>query len=158
MISRIHPIAGVVGFLTILTFWSATALSDLSGSVRAIISVKESIPWGFLALVPALAVTGATGLRIAGASTNPRVARKKRRMLFIACNGLLVLMPAALYLATLASRGEFGITFYVIQVVELAAGAVNLILMALNIRDGLHLAGRLPWRSKSGSSACPPSA
>lgn len=153
MLRRIHPIAGVIGFLTILTFWSSTVFSELSGSLHTIISVKLAIPWGFLVLVPALAATGASGFQIAGASTNPRIARKKHRMLFIACNGLLVLMPAALYLAALASRGEFGISFYVVQVVELAAGAVNLVLMSLNIRDGLYLSGRLTWRKKPRSSA-----
>lgn len=64
-------------------------------------------------------------------------------MPFIAGNGLLILIPAALYLATLASRGEFGGLFYAIQTIELVAGAVNLMLMSLNIRDGFRLTGRL---------------
>jgi hypothetical protein len=143
MLKRVHPIAGVIGFLTILTFWTSTVASELFGSAATIAAVKQAIPWGFLILVPALAITGASGFRIAGASAEPGIARKKRRMPFIAGNGLLVLIPAALYLATLASRGEFGGLFYGIQAIELAAGALNLTLMSLNIRDGLGLAGRL---------------
>lgn len=143
MLKRIHPIAGIIGFLTILTFWISTVLSELSGSLQAISAVKQAIPWGFLILVPALIITGASGFRMAGASPNGRILAKKRRMPFIAGNGLLILIPCALYLATLASHGQFGASFYAIQAVELVAGAVNLTLMALNIRDGFRLTARL---------------
>jgi hypothetical protein len=143
MLKRVHPIAGIIAFLTILTFWLSTVASELFGSEETIASVKLAIPWGFLILVPALAITGASGFRMAGASGDPRVARKKLRMPFIAGNGVLILIPAALYLATLASRGEFGSVFYGVQAIELIAGAVNLTLMSLNIRDGLRVTGRL---------------
>ncbi|MGD0640507.1 MAG: hypothetical protein ABSC22_07150 [Roseiarcus sp.] len=142
MLKRIHPVAGIIGFLTILTFWTSTVLSELSGSVQAIAAVKQAIPWGFLILVPALIITGASGLRMAGASPKGRILAKKRRMPFIAGNGLLVLIPCALYLAMLASRGQFGAAFYAVQAVELVAGATNLTLMALNIRDGRRPSGR----------------
>ena len=143
MLRRLHPIAGIVGFLTIVTFWTSTVGSELFGSMETIIAVKLAIPWGLVVLVPALAIAGATGFRMAGASSDPRVVGKKRRMPFIAGNGVLILVPAALYLALLASRGEFGPAFYAVQAVELTAGAINLALMSLNIRDGLRLSGRL---------------
>lgn len=143
MLRRVHPIAGTIGFLTILTFWTSTIATELFGSVAMVVAVKQTIPWGFLILAPALAITGASGLRMAGASSDPRVQSKKFRMRFIAANGLLILMPAAFYLASLASRGEFGGLFYGVQAVEIVAGAVNLALMSLNIRDGLRLTGRL---------------
>ncbi len=146
MLKRIHPIAGIVAFLTILTFWMSTAVSELFLPIDAVIAVKQAIPWGLLVLAPALAITGATGFRLAGASTDPRVLRKKRRMPFIAGNGILVLITAALSLSVLATRSEFGGLFYSIQAVELIAGAINLALMSLNIRDGLRLSGRLNGR------------
>ncbi|MEV5574324.1 hypothetical protein AB0L06_30180 [Spirillospora sp. NPDC052269] len=65
-------------------------------------------------------------------------------MPFIAANGLLILVPAALYLDRLASRGGFGTLFYAVQALELTAGAANLTLMSLNLRDGLRLTGRWP--------------
>jgi hypothetical protein len=105
--------------------------------------VKQAIVWGLLILAPALAITGASGTRMAGASSNPGIVRKKRRMAFIAGNGLLILIPAALCLASLASRGTFGGLFYGVQAIELVAGAINLTLMSLNIREGLRLTGRL---------------
>lgn len=143
MLRRIHPVAGIVGFLVILTFWTSTVGSEIFGSTETIVAVKRAIPWGFLVLVPALALAGASGFRMAGASSEPRIRRKRLRMPFIAGNGLLILIPSALYLAWLASRGDFGGAFYAVQAVELAAGATNLVLMALNIRDGLSVAGRL---------------
>jgi hypothetical protein len=143
MLRRIHPVAGIIAFLTILTFWSSTVVAELFGSVETITFVKQTIPWGFLMLVPALAITGASGFWLAGTSSEPTIVRKKRRMPFIAGNGLLILIPVALYLARLASRGEFDGLFYGVQAVELIAGAVNLTLMSLNIRDGFRLTGRL---------------
>jgi len=142
MLKRLHPIAGIVGFLTILTFWIATAASEAFGSFATVAAVKLTIPWGFLLLVPALALAGASGFRLAGKSPDARIARKKWRMPIIAGNGVVILIPSALVLATLAGRGEFGVTFYAVQALELAAGAMNLTLMALNIRDGLRLTRR----------------
>lgn len=143
MLKRLHPIAGILGFLTIVTFWTSTVASELFGSRETIIAVKLAIPWGLLLLVPALAIAGATGFRMAGTSPEPRIAAKKRRMPFIGGNGILILVPAALTLAVLASRGELGSLFYGVQAVELVAGAANILLMSLNIRDGLRLSGRL---------------
>jgi hypothetical protein len=149
MLSKLHPVAGVIGFVTIFTFWLSTVTSELFGSLAAIATVKETIPWGFLILVPALAIAGASGFRLGGASSDPRVVSKKRRMPVIAANGIFILIPAALYLAALASRGEFGAAFYAVQAIELLAGALNLTLMALNIRDGFALTAdrRAPRRA-----------
>jgi hypothetical protein len=76
-------------------------------------------------------------------------------MPFIAANGIIVLMPAAFYLALLASRGDFGRIFYAVQAVELIAGAFNLSLMVLNIRDGLRLTGRRAGISTGGRNHIP---
>lgn len=71
------------------------------------------------------------------------VALKNKRMPFIAANGLLVLMPCAIVLNQWASAGIFDTRFYFVQLIELIAGATNLALMGLNMRDGLRLSGRL---------------
>jgi hypothetical protein len=141
---RLHPIAGTIAFLTILVFWTSTVGAELFGSMETITIVKRAIPWGFLILVPALVITGASGFAIAGTSSDPRIARKKIRMPFIAGNGLLVLIPAAFTLRMLATGGEFGTLFVGVQAVELVAGAINLTLMSLNILDGLRVTGRVP--------------
>ena len=43
--------------------------------------------------------------------------------------------------------GEFDTAFYAVQALELAAGATNIMLLGLNMRDGLKMTGR--FRSKS---------
>ena len=136
MIKKIHPIAGVIGFLTILTFWTSTILSELFGSHDAIADVKGMILSGMFVLIPAMAVAGATGMRIGGKRKDRPAIAKKRRMPIIAGNGLLILVPLAFFLEARASAGAFDSTFYMVQGVELIAGAVNLFLMGLNIRDG----------------------
>jgi hypothetical protein len=149
LIRRIHRAAGILAFLTIATFWTSTVATELSGSHAAVAGVKHAILWGMLILIPAMAAAGGTGFRLGGRSTAPLVAAKKRRMPFIALNGLLILVPAAFFLAWRASAGLFDATFYAVQAVELIAGAVNLTLLALNLRDGFRLTGRLG--SSSGS-------
>lgn len=138
-----HRVAGVIAFSTILLFWTATLGSELFASHEAVAAVKRSILWGMVLLVPAIAVAGGSGFRLAGRSTARAVASKKRRMPIIALNGLLVLVPSAFVLASRATAGNFDGVFYLVQAIELVAGAVNLTLMGLNIRDGLRLSGRL---------------
>ena len=143
MTKAIHPIAGAIGLLTIATFWLSTVLSELFGSHALVTSVKTTIPWGFLLLIPALALAGGSGFSLAKGAKSGRVGAKAKRMPFIAGNGVLILIPAALFLAAKANAGEFDSIFYAVQAVELIAGATNLSLLGLNMRDGLKLTGRL---------------
>ncbi|CAH2599439.1 conserved membrane protein of unknown function [Rhodovastum atsumiense] len=142
MIRVLHPIAGVTGLLCIATFWFSTVATEALGDAAAILAVKTMILWGLLLLVPAMAVAGATGWRMAGRATAPRIASKRRRMPFIALNGLLVLVPCAFFLQARAAEGDFGEAFFLVQGIELLAGATNLTLMGLNMRDGFALAKR----------------
>lgn len=147
MKTKLHAAAGVIGFLTILTFWTSTVASELFGGPAAIAAVKGAILWGLIVLVPSLAIAGATGMALAKGRGRGRagaaVAAKRKRMPFIALNGLLVLVPSAIFLALRAEAGTFDVVFFAVQAVELAAGAVNLVLIGLNIRDGLRMTGRL---------------
>jgi multisubunit Na+/H+ antiporter MnhC subunit len=61
----------------------------------------------------------------------------------------VILLPAAIFLNRLATSGSFGAKFYLIQGLELFAGAVNLFLMSMNMRDGLKMTGKL--RSKKNN-------
>jgi hypothetical protein len=143
MFRTIHPVAGAVAVLTIATFWLSTSLSELFGSTATIIAVKSAIPWGFLLLIPALAAAGGSGFAMTKARRAGLVAAKIKRMPFITANGLLILIPSALFLATKAKAVEFDVAFYVVQALELAAGATNIVLLGLNMRDGLTMKGRL---------------
>ena len=142
----IHPLAGLLALLTIATFWLSTALSELFGSQAAVVAVKTAIPWGFFLLVPALAATGGSGFFLSKGQRTGLVGAKLKRMPFIAANGLLVLIPSALFLAAKARAGVFDGSFYAVQALELLAGAVNLTLLGMSMRDGMALT---QWRRKS---------
>ena len=105
-------------------------------------SVKTTIPWGFLLLIPALAMAGGSGFSLAKGGKTGLVGAKAKRMPFIAGNGILILIPAALFLASKAGAGEFDSNFYLVQALELIAGATNIALLGLNMRDGLKLTRR----------------
>lgn len=152
MIRILHPIAGSLGMVTIASFWLSTVAVEAFGGPGAVLAVKTAILWGLLVLVPALAITGATGFRMGGRSAHPTIAAKRRRMPFIALNGLLMLVPCAVFLQARAMAGDFGGTFALVQGIELLAGAVNLTLMGLNIRDGFALTGRIAARRQPGEA------
>lgn len=142
MIRIVHVAAAVTAFLTIFLFWTSTAASELSGDPAAIAAVKRAILWGLLLLVPSMAVVGGSGFRLGRGRRDPLTARKRLRMPFIALNGLLILVPAAFFLEARAAVGVFDTAFIAVQALELIAGATNLTLIGLNMRDGLRLAAR----------------
>ena len=143
MIAKVHKIAGAIATLTIATFWLSTAVAELALGTGAVITVKTLIPYGFLILIPAMAAAGGTGFKLAKGRTAGLIGAKRKRMPIIAANGVLVLIPSALFLAAKAQAGAFDTSFYAVQVLELLAGATNLFLLGLNIRDGRKMtAGR----------------
>lgn len=83
----------------ILTFWLSTLVSDLSGSTAAITWVETLIPCGFLIMIPALVAFGISGFRLGKTYRGALVKRKRERTLFIAANGIAILIPSALYLS-----------------------------------------------------------
>jgi hypothetical protein len=139
MKSILHAIAGGIAFISILVFFSATVIVEVGGDPAAIARAKAAIVQGLWLLIPALMLTGASGLALARGRSGRLLAAKQRRMPFIAGNGLLILLPAALLLDRWAAVGQLDGMFYTVQAVELLAGAVNLTLMGLNIRDGVRL-------------------
>ena len=143
MKSRIHAIAGALALLTIAVFWISTVITEISRQAVWITAVKTVIPWGFLVLIPAFAAAGGTGFSLAGRRSGGLISKKRQRMPFIAANGILVLIPSALYLAFKARAGAFDAAFYAVQGIELSFGALNLYLLGLNLRDGFKMtAGR----------------
>lgn len=156
MARLIHPVAGALAMLTIAAFWLSTAFTELFASRAIVTSVKTAIPWGFLVLIPALLAAGGSGFALArGRPRVGAVAAKIRRMPLIAANGMLILIPSALFLASKARAAEFDGAFHAVQALELTAGAANLVLLGLNMRDGLKMKGRLRSRSVKHVPAAP---
>lgn len=143
MAKKAHLLAGLLATLTIAVFFLSTVLVEIFGSHRAVAKVKYLIVApGLFILVPAIAATGGSGFALSKSRRGRLVGTKKKRMAFIAGNGILILVPAAILLSRWASAGTFDATFYWVQGAELLAGSVNLTLMAMNIRDGLKMSGR----------------
>jgi hypothetical protein len=143
MKAKLHGYFGAVALLCIATFWVSTAVSEVFLDLGSVTAVKNAILMGMWLLVPTMAATGGSGFSLASARRGRLVEVKARRMKIVAANGLLVLLPSAYVLASWASTGRFDSAFYALQALELLAGAVNITLLVLNLRDGLRLAGRL---------------
>lgn len=142
MKSKLHALAGGLALLLVSTFWVSTLVSELFGSKEQIICVKSGILYGMFLLIALLAITGGSGALLGKTWKSPIVAKKKRRMKFAAANGFLILLPSAIYLADRAVASDFGTMFVVVQLLEVVAGAVNISLLALNMKDGLKLSKR----------------
>lgn len=146
---RLHAAAGIGAMLCIGAFLCATIAAELAGSAAAIASVKRGILWCLLLLLPLMAGAGISGAILARGRTGALVRRKLLRMRFIAANGLCLLLPCAFILSSRANAGHFDILFYTVQLVELAAGILQLAMMVLNARDGMRL-------SRNGKHRPPP--
>lgn len=143
MPKKSHLIAGLLATLIIAAFFLSTVLVELFGSHEAVAIVKGLIVLpGLFILVPAIAATGGSGFYLSKSRQGRLVDAKQKRMPFIAANGLLVLIPCAIFLNRWAAAGAFDTTFYMVQALELLAGAINLMLMGMNMRDGMRLSGR----------------
>ncbi|WP_237882391.1 hypothetical protein [Pseudomonas sp. PGPR40] len=136
---KIHATAAFLSFFLVASFWASTVVSELFMTKQAVTYVKEAIVLALFIFVPTIAITGVTGFSMGGKGRNPLLASKRRRMPLIAGTGLLLLLPAAVFLYFRSQAGLFDQTFYWVQGLELLAGASNLTLIGLNIRDGLHL-------------------
>jgi len=139
MKTKIHAAAGIIGFLIIGIFWTSTVYSELFGSNDDIALVKSMVLQGMFILIPALMIAGGSGVALGRRRIDALGITKKKRMPFIAANGLLILLPAAIYLQSKASAESFDEYFYIVQGLEFIAGATNFILMGLNIRDGFSM-------------------
>ncbi|MGB0129123.1 MAG: hypothetical protein WBP72_15895 [Rhodocyclaceae bacterium] len=153
-VKLIHACAGAVAFATILAFWSSTLIAELFLSNTAVMATKQAILYGMWLLVPSIALTGASGVVLARRRPGQFADRKKVRMRLIAANGLVILIPASLYLASKASQGQFDGAFYSVQVLEVLVGAAQLFLMGRSFREGLAFSrqGR-PAASEKGYRA-----
>ncbi|WP_131667350.1 hypothetical protein [Psychrobacter pygoscelis] len=142
-ISTLHALAGTLAMLLIATFWLATITSELFMTTAAVVDVKHYIAiYGLVTLVILMGLTGGSGFIASKNRQGRLINHKKSRMRIIAVNGLIIMVPSAIFLNVKAAAGEFDIWFYGVQLLELAVGLVQLILMSSNFRAGLQLSSR----------------
>ncbi|EAQ67223.1 hypothetical protein MED121_14889 [Marinomonas sp. MED121] len=135
----VHKTSALICFILIACFFSSSLLFDMFGNQESVLIVKNGIFYSIWLLIPLMAITGMTGVKMAPKVTSGPIGAKKKRMPLVALNGLLILLPAAYFLRELALNGEFNSLYYAIQTLELFAGFINLTLMSLNIRDAMAL-------------------
>ena len=149
----IHAFAGVIALLTIILFWVSTLFSELFTAPETIASIKGTILNGMWVLIPAVVITGMSGMILGGKREDALAVGKMKRMPIIAATGVVILLPAAFFLEAKASGSEFDLWFYLVQALELIAGASNIRLMMMNIRDGLRMTGRISNRNNTDIDA-----
>lgn len=130
--------------LLVAAFWMSTLISELLLDQAAVLAVKRAIAhYGLVCLVLSMAVTGATGFSLGKTRKGRLVEEKKRRMPLLAVNGLVIMVPSALFLYSKAAAGQYDASFYAVQVLELVVGVVQFVMLGKNWRAGLVLSGRL---------------
>jgi hypothetical protein len=139
----VHAVAGTVAILLVATFLASTAYSELAMDGALIARTKRLILYGVCLLIPAMAMTGGSGFSLAKGRVGGIVDSKGRRMRIIAVNGLIIMLPSAIWLHMLAAERSFGTVFFIVQTIEIAGGTLQLYLLGRNFRDGLKLSGRL---------------
>ena len=142
---KIHLIAAILASLCITTFFTASLLSELFGSLQLVTQIKASILFpGLFILIPAMAITGITGNLLTKGKSNKLIRKKQFRMKLAAANGLLILLPSAIVLSSWAQAGQFDTDFYLLQALELIAGGCNLFLLGQNALAGRKLSALKP--------------
>ncbi|MCR8547915.1 hypothetical protein M4578_08750 [Salipiger sp. P9] len=138
----IHGASGAAALAIVASFWSLALYAEFLASSGAVIAIRQAILYVLPFLVLAMAAAGASGARLAGGSKAPAVRAKMARMRVAALNGLLVLVPAAVFLGLRARAGDLTGAFAYVQLLELCAGALNIVLLGLNMRAGMAMKAR----------------
>ena len=145
----IHAAAGTLAMLLVASFWTSTLVSELFLDTQAIVAVKQTIAkYGLVCLVIAMAATGGSGFALGKDRKGRLVEEKKKRMSIIGANGMLLMIPSAIFLSIKATAGEFDAMFYMVQAIELVVGLIQLTLLGKNFKAGLRLSGRLRVKTK----------
>jgi hypothetical protein len=135
----LHAAAGTLSIVLVAGFLASTVVAELFLSYPGIAAVKAGIAATIALLVGAMAATGGSGAILARGRVSPVIKRKVLRMKLIAANGLLVMLPSAIFLYYRSAANQFDAIFLTVQVVEIAGGMLQLFLLGRNFRDGLKM-------------------
>lgn len=137
-LAQVHAAAGIIAFCLIGSFFMGSLISELSGNLVWIVHVKRTVFYCMWAMVLLMPLAALSGRKLAGKSRNATVENKRKRMRWIAPNGLL-LVTLGSYLYYKVIQQEFDALFVSAQLLEFALGLTNLLLLGLMIRDGFRL-------------------
>lgn len=135
---KAHIIATVIAIMTIAIFFASSLIAEIIGHDHTIQRVKKGILYGLPILIVSMPILGLTGKKLAGKRRDPKLLIKMLRMKFIAMNGAILIL-LAIFLYYRATYEGIDHIFLIVQIIELTIGAINLVLIASNIRSGLQL-------------------
>ncbi|WP_240008012.1 hypothetical protein [Pseudaquidulcibacter saccharophilus] len=142
MISKVHKTAAIVAFLCLVSFWTLSLITEINADKAFFGFVRTYIFYTMFVMIAAIIITAVTGFKIAKKMRGPIIENKKKRMPFIGLNGAIVLLPLAIILFMYSNetilKGQEGMVD-TLRLIELIFGAINIILISLNIKDGLKL-------------------
>lgn len=139
-LTKVHAAAGGLAILTILGLQAFIAWREASGYPADLAATRTAALWVVgLVLIPALAAAGGSGGWLGRGWRGPVVATKLARMKAIAAIGILVLVPLAIGLWFLASQGWIDGRYHLLTRIETFAALINVLLLGLNLRDGLRM-------------------
>jgi hypothetical protein len=139
---RIHIVVTLLAVLIIGGFFISSLTAEINGNDAFIRNVKEVILFSLPVLLIVMATLGITGNRLSGASKNPIILAKRKRMKFVFVNGM-ALIALACFLYYRSHYQTLDGLFFSVQLLEFGLGLTNLFLIGLNVRSGLQLSGRL---------------
>ena len=141
-LSLTHRLSALLALGLLFTFWTSTIVVEALGDPGAITRVKTLIAFAIPLMALLMATAALSGQALGKNRTSPILRAKQLRTRLAALNAIVVLIPAAITLALWAQHGRFGPAFVGVQAVELCAGAVNFVLLGLNVKAGLRLSRR----------------
>ncbi|WP_292008588.1 hypothetical protein [Chryseobacterium sp.] len=137
-IIRIHIIASIISFSTILIFFSMSLFAEINGNEGLIKNVKRNILVGLPLMIITMPALAITGKKLAGKSQNILILIKQKRMKFILANGILLILLAG-FLYYYSHYIALNTTFLIFQLLEFFCGLANLTMIGMNIKDGIQL-------------------
>ncbi len=141
-IVRIHLTANIAGAILIIVFFVLSLIAEIHGNENFIKQVKEGILYSLPLLIFTMASLNFSGRKLATGLNNSMIAVKQKRMKFVLINGIFLTFIAA-FLYHRAFYVGIDKTFFAAQIVEFILGLTNLLLIALNAKDGFRLSGRI---------------
>jgi len=140
ILSLVHRLAAIAAFGIIASFMIATIVSEFNGDHELIAIVKKSIYFTIPFLVIFMVITVVSGRKLASSyQHNPYVESKAKRMKWIGLNAFIFLIPLAVVLHLFAESGRIDTTFYLLQLVEIVFGIINLYLFVKMFREGKQI-------------------
>lgn len=135
---RLHLVFAIWTMIWIVGLIGLTLGVELTGDAATIADAKRVALYAIVLLAPVMIALEQSGKRLAANSHEPFVRRKQRRLFALKVNGVCILIPSAIVLDRLSHAGQINTLFYAVKALLVLAASMNLILLALNFRDGLR--------------------